>query len=246
MFKNKITLLALLSFILFYACGKEERPVPEGFTRGIVLETMNSGGYTYMLLDQDGEEIWVAGNQMEVKKDDTVYYVKAMEMKDFHSNTMNKDFKKIIFAEIVTKDPWAEETTENPHSQGMPGMGQGNPHENLSKEKQGDIKIEPIKNGYTIEQIYAQKSSLAGKPVRVKGKVVKFNSQILGKNWVHIQDGTGSKDNFDLAITTMEMFNVGDIVTFEGILSIDKDFGSGYKFSVIIENAIIVREPAGI
>jgi len=242
MFKNKILLITLMSLVLFYACGKDERPVPEGFTRGIVLETMDSGGYTYMRLDQDGDEVWVAAQQMDVKKDDTVYYVTAMEMKDFHSNTMNRDFKKIIFAETCTKDPWAEA----PQGTGMEGMGGGNPHESAKNEKAGDIKIEPAQNGYTIEQIYAQKSTLAGKPVRVKGKIVKFNAEILGKNWAHIQDGTGSKENFDLVVTTMERFNVGDIVVFEGVLSIDKDFGSGYKFSVIIENAVVLRDPMGI
>ncbi|ROL62373.1 DNA-binding protein [Bacteroidetes/Chlorobi group bacterium ChocPot_Mid] len=246
MFKNKMVLIALLSIALFYACGKDERPVPEGYTRGVVIETMNSGGYTYMLLNQDGDEVWIAANQIEVKKDDTVYYSKAMEMKDFHSNTMNRDFKKIIFADDCTKNPWGNEKTQNQNPKGMPPMGKGNPHENMSNEKQTDLKIEPIKNGFTIEQIYKQKNSLAGKPVRVKGKVVKFNSQILGKNWVHIQDGTGSAQDFDLPVTTMETFNVGDVVTFEGVLAIDKDFGSGYKFSVIIENAIVVREPAGI
>ncbi|MFH1052519.1 MAG: DNA-binding protein [bacterium] len=244
MFKIKIIFATSLFVLILSACGSsDERPVPEGYTRGIVVETMNSGGYTYMLLEQDNDEVWIAATEMEVKKDDTVYYSTAMEMKDFHSNTMNRDFKKIIFAENCTKNPWKEISKDK----SMKGMGGGeNPHETMSNEKVTGINVEPIKDGYTIEKLYSLKSNLSGKTVKVRGKVVKFNSDIMGKNWVHLQDGTGSKNDFDITITTDGIVNVGDVVGFEGVLALDKDFGAGYKFSVIIENASIIKEMSGI
>ncbi len=243
MLKNTLIICSILISILLSACGtKDERPIPEGYTRGVVIKTMNSGGYSYMLLDQDGKEEWIAATQMEVKKDDTVYYQIAMEMKDFHSNTMNKDFKKIIFSSECTKNPWKD----LPAGSDMKGMKGDNPHKKLKTSRDEELIIQPFQGGYTVEQLYKQKSSLSGKTVKIRGKVVKFSPDIMGKNWVHIQDGTGSKNDYDLTVTTMETMNVGNIVVFEGVLAVDKDFGSGYKFSVIIENASIIKEPSGI
>jgi hypothetical protein len=100
-----------------------------------------------------------------------------------------------------------------------------------------NVKIEPADNGNTIEQIYAQKNNLAGKTIIVRGKVVKYNKQIMKKNWIHIQDGSGSSKNYDLVVTSDQTANVGDIITVKGTLSLDKNFGAGYFFPVIIENA---------
>jgi len=91
----------------------------------------------------------------------------------------------------------------------------------------------------TIQQIYNDKSDLKGKVVKVKGEVVKFNKQIMKRNWIHIQDGTGKEKEFDLVVTSDTDTKVGDIITLEGTLAVDKDFGAGYFFPVIIENAEI-------
>ena len=71
----------------------------------------------------------------------------------------------------------------------------------------------------------------------MRGKVTKVNSGILGKNWVHIQDGTEAEGNFDLTVTTQETAKVGDVVVVQGKITLNKDFGSGYKYDVIMEEA---------
>ena len=98
-------------------------------------------------------------------------------------------------------------------------------------------------NAKTIAAIFAEKDALKGKPVRVRGKVVKFNAQIMGRNWVHIQDGSGSADkgDHDLTITTEETAKVGDTVTFEGPLTVGKDFGAGYAYDVIMESGTLAK-----
>jgi len=236
MFKYKILFLALL-YVFISGCGADERPIPEGYTRGIVLETMNSGGYTYMLLDQDEGEVWIAAQEMQAAKDDTVYYTTSMEMKDFHSETMNRTFKKIIFSDNCTKDPWGD-SSENSK---MGAMSE-NPHKSATNAKIAGLKIESLKDGYTVEKLYEQKSTLAGKTVKIRGQVVKFNAYIMGSNWVHLQDGTGDDKHFDLVVTTKETVNIGDVVVFEGVFAIDKDFGNNYKFEIIIENAVLIKE----
>ena len=102
--------------------------------------------------------------------------------------------------------------------------------------------ITPAEGGQTIAGIFAGKADLAGKPVKVRGKVVKFSPEIMGKNWLHLQDGTGAAGTNDLTVTTGAMVKKGDTVTVSGVLVIDKDFGYGYAYDVIIEDADVTVE----
>lgn len=92
---------------------------------------------------------------------------------------------------------------------------------------------------YKVEEIYAKKDNLKGKKVTVRGEVVKFNERIMGKNWLHIRDGSGKQGTNDLTATTNDTAKVGDKVTVTGVLSVDKDFGGGYKYQIILEEATV-------
>jgi hypothetical protein len=70
---------------------------------------------------------------------------------------------------------------------------------------------------------------------------VKFSGGIMNRNWVHIQDGTKDKDKYDLTVTTLETVKVGDVVIFEGVVSVGKDIGAGYFYDVLIEDATVVK-----
>ena len=94
-----------------------------------------------------------------------------------------------------------------------------------------------IKGGITIAELFSKRENYSNKIVILQGKVVKFNSQIMGKNWVHLQDGTNDENNYDLTITTNDVVLVGDVVTFEGKITLNKDFGAGYSYEVIMEGA---------
>ncbi|HBO85000.1 MAG: hypothetical protein A2073_03450 [Deltaproteobacteria bacterium GWC2_42_11] len=99
--------------------------------------------------------------------------------------------------------------------------------------------ITKVKEGYTVEELFSQKDKLKGKKVSVRGKVVKFNADIIGKNWLHLQDGTGKTGSDDITVTTKQTASVGDIVIITGVLATNKDIGSGYSYNVIIEEATI-------
>lgn len=103
--------------------------------------------------------------------------------------------------------------------------------------------IAPAPGGLSIADVWKQRKALAGKTVVVRGKVVKANNQILGKNWIHLQDGSGSASDRtnDLTFTTSETVAVGDIVTFSGVLAIGKEIGEGYAYDAIVEDARIVK-----
>ncbi len=104
-----------------------------------------------------------------------------------------------------------------------------------------DVKVEPCADCITIAKLLADKQTYAGKVIKVKGQVTKFNSGIMGKNWVHIQDGTEFQDGFDLTVTTNITAAMGEVVTFEGKISLDKDFGYGYVYAVMMEDAKSVQ-----
>lgn len=102
--------------------------------------------------------------------------------------------------------------------------------------------ITKAKSGYTVEELYAKKAELKGKKVAVRGKAVKFNAGIMGRNWIHLQDGSGKQGANDITVTTNQNAKVGDTILVTGVLATDKDFGGGYKYEVILEEAALVIE----
>ena len=103
-------------------------------------------------------------------------------------------------------------------------------------------KIVKPKGGKTVQEVYQEKEKLNGKPVTLRAKVVKYNEAIMGKNWLHLRDGTGKEPANDLTVTTRTKAKVGDTVLVEGLLALDKDLVAGYRYDVIIEDAKVKIE----
>ena len=212
-------------------------PPKSGELAGKVVETMNAANYTYVLLDTGGKKLWVAATQFAVKVGDTVAAGDAMPMQNYHSKTLNRTFDVVYFSGGVRVNGRSPgETPELP--QGHPAIG-GAASAPTAPDLSG-IKRAP--NGQTVAEIYAGKSGLAGKAVAVRGRVVKFNAMILGKNWLHLRDGSGAEGSNDLTVTTAAKVKVGDLVLVTGNLAADRDFGSGYKYGLIVEDATVIVE----
>ncbi len=218
----------------------QKSPAPAQATlSGTITETMNSGGYTYVSIkDIDGTSSWAAGPQTEVSVGDTVELDGGSPMPGFHSKTLNRTFEKILFVNAIrkhTKDTaQAAAQTADPHQ---------------PKASEPIVPVAPIhvaraKGGHRVNELFIKKTELANKPVIVRAQVVKFNANIMGKNWLHLQDGTGSQEagNSDLTITTQDTANVGDTVLVSGSLSTDVNFGAGYTYPLIIQDAKITKE----
>jgi hypothetical protein len=107
----------------------------------------------------------------------------------------------------------------------------------------GPVKVEKAKgaDAYTVSETYEKAGKLDKKPVSVRGKVVKVSKGIMGKNWVHLQDGSGDagKGTNNLVVTSQDVPKIGDVVTAKGTLYKDKDFGAGYLYKVIVEEATV-------
>jgi len=206
---------------------------------GKVVETTNTAGYTYLLVDTGSKKSWVAAPALQVKVGDTVAVTGAMPMPNYHSKTLNKDFEVVYFAAGVAING------NQPMAAGQPpGLPKGHPPITSPSAKtavdlSGIVKAE---GGKTVAEIFAAKDSLKGQPAKVRGRVVKYNPNIMGKNWLHIRDGSGGEGSNDLLITTAAEAKIGDKVLVSGTVVVNQDFGSGYKYSVMVENAKVVVE----
>ncbi len=206
--------------------GQEKAPF--NALSGKILETMNASKYTYVLIDNGQEKLWIAGPMTTVIVGDSIAATGGMEMSNFESKTLKRVFAKIYF---VSK--WLKTASS------ANGSKTGNDH-TKAKTKIFVKQMKHVAGETSVATIYKNKLSLKGKKVVVKGTVVKFLTQIMGKNWIHIQDGS-SEENDDLTITTSESVQVGDIVKMEGTLAVDKDFGYGYLYAVILEEGKVLK-----
>lgn len=203
---------------------------------GTVAETMNSGGYTYILLQTKSKMFWVAIAECKVSVGQDVVLAPGMEMVEFHSKSLNRTFDSIIFSEGLVSQ--GGEESEKPQKKTLGSSG-------AIPTIQKDINVDKAEGGnaYKVSELFDKRLELDNKDVVLKGEVVKVTAQIMGKNWLHIQDGSGSVQNGDndMVVTTMDLPSVGDIVTIKGVLFADKDFGSGYKYNAIIEFGQITK-----
>ena len=204
---------------------------------GPVLETMNASNYTYVRVKTDAGDIWAASSEFKVAVGDRVTLALEMPMENFRSQTLNRDFPLIYFTTRI--GPEGAVPTAAPAM--MSGHGQTGAAEARAASAQVTEPIQPAPGGTTIASVWANRKSLAGKTVTVRGKVVKFNGGIMGRNWIHIQDGTGAAADgtHDLLVTSDAAASVGDVVTITGTVAIDKDFTAGYAYAVLIESAKI-------
>ncbi len=201
----------------------------------VVEEVLQTSGYTYLRVKDGDKEHWLAITKLAASVGQIYTYDDAAMMNDFTSKELKRTFSEILFvAKLKSGNSSEFNETEMPKSHGL------NSSEISEGKKTGEkkeIKIESKKGTVTIAKILEKKDSFEGKKVKVRGEVTKFSQDILSKNWIHIEDGTDYGGKFDLTITTDQTVNVGDIITVEGIISTDRDFGSGYFFVVMMEEA---------
>lgn len=210
-------------------------PKPQGGISGKVAETMEAAGYTYVLVDKGTEKVWVAGPRTAVKVGDEVYVPDGSPMAKFESKSLKRTFDQIIFSSAIMvggagKAAAPLQTSAAEHTKAATPAGV-------------DLKgITKAQGGKSVAEVFAERKALNGKKVLVRGKVVKFMSGIMGKNWLHVKDGTGTSGTDDLVVTTSVTTKIGDKVLVNGVVASDKDFGSGYRYDVIVEDAAVTVE----
>ncbi|OFZ21645.1 MAG: hypothetical protein A2X94_07795 [Bdellovibrionales bacterium GWB1_55_8] len=242
--KHLTFLSVLLVFTSSVLAAPPQQSAPTPDIEGRVEETMNSGGYTYLRLKTASGDVWAAVSQTTVKVGSTATVVSPMLMQDFESKTLKKKFSRIFFGSLGGSGGAAKPSM--PPQMGFMKQGAQQPHGTATPAlKLSEIKVEKAKgtSSKTVAEVYAQKASLKGKEITIRGKVTKASFAIMGKNWLHLSDGSGKLEdkNYDLTISTAARAQVGEVILVKGILSTDKDIGAGYFYPVLLEDAKIEK-----
>ena len=233
--KSFLVIIAIL--LAFTGCVKKNKvPTAEavahpGMHQVKVEEVVQTSNYTYLKVSENNADFWIAVNSQEASPGEVYYYGEALEMNNFNSKELNRTFETIYFVQGISKEP-VTAVAENK----LPAK----PVQPNITMKEG-VSVAPAQDGLSIAKLYADRSAYAGKKIKMKGQVTKINEGVMGKNWIHLQDGTNDGENFDLTVTTLDQVKVDDIVAFEGTITLKKDFGYGYFYEVIMEDAKLVK-----
>ncbi len=235
---------------------KIPHPMPVSKTKGtphtaIAVEVLKAAPYVYVKVKEGDKEYWMAAPQAEVEIGGEVTFNEQMWMKNFTSKTLGRTFDAVMFASSLeskaseVKKIEKKEIQEKPKALKKEENGTQPVVTDVSQQKEDAAKTQEKSSSedtalklFTVEQIYAQANDLNNTIISVKGKVVKVSEGIMDRNWIHIQDGTGSSGTNDLVFTSPDDTAVeGDEVTATGTLKTNIDFGYGYSYAVIIEGS---------
>jgi hypothetical protein len=224
-------------FVMLHATvvwsAEQAAPPQAAVLKGEVLEVKNVESYSYLRLKTTDGEVWAAVGKAPIKKGAKVTIENVMVMNNFESKALKRKFDKIVFGSLGGTGAGAGSAMTAAHS-GAPKV-----------DYAGEVKVAKAggPDGKTVAEVVTKSAELKDKTVQVRGRVVKFSASIMGKNWVHLRDGSGSAiDNSnDVLVTTLGQASVGDVVLVKGIVRTDKDFGSGYSYKVLIEEATLQK-----
>lgn len=209
---------------------------------GTVVATHAAGRYTYIQLaqDPDQEEVWLAAG-LNVDVGDRIEYQGGVLMQEFHSETLNRTFSKILFVSAIRKVVDKADQADT----GTAQVPNDDFHRGLSSDQTEVVlpTADQIKRSATeksVAEIFADMDALNGKTIGLKAKVIKVGASILGKNWITLADGTGKAPDDKLLATTNQQVTVGSTFSVTGILKTNIDLGSGYKYKAVLEEAVFM------
>lgn len=216
----KYKALILLS-MLWMGCGMQEpetvHSLQPGLHKVMVLEQIHTTKYTYVLVNESGTEIWLAMPKNEVRIGQIYYYSEPLPMYAFTSRELNRTFDQVNFIKSLSETPVAVQSTE--------------PVVVPETTASGDaIQL-------TLAEVVSQPEKYSGQRIAVSGTVIKVNAGILDRNWIHIADK--NTPGTELTVTSTQIAEPGENHVFEGTLNLNRDFGAGYRFNFILEQADI-------
>ena len=249
----KNILLYAVLILFFCSCDSKPKiivedtasvPTEEGATKNVTkpLEQDGSGGmhqveaveimqaekYTYLRVVENRDTFWIASSKFEAKKGNRYFYKGGLLKTNFQSQEFNRVFDKIYLVSSIIDASQHPGNTASTNDPDIPNL----------KVEQASIKN--IQGRIKLAELFGKKLKYAGQTIIVAGKCVKVNNGIMGRNWIHIQDGTEEKGKpCDLTVTTNENIALGSNVAFEGKIALNKDFGAGYRYDIIMEEAAV-------
>ncbi len=248
--KQKLMGCLILVLLVTTACadgagnGKSEKT--SGEMGGKVLQSMRASQYVVMEIQGEGDSFWAATRFQDVKAGDQVELLSPMMMRDFTVKSLDRTFPEIYFAQGIMvngEQPAAMEAmsqSQQGSEMSNPHAGMENPHEGMDMSRsQGSTMdgsdVKSLADGVTLGALLENPAGFKGSRVRVRAKVVKYLAGIMNKNWLHLKDSTTGAG--DVVATTDEEFKPGETVILEATVTTDKDFGFGYRYDVLLEQA---------
>lgn len=220
------------------AHGGGGTPERKNAVTGEIVETMDTGNYTYIKVQSADQTIWAATERYPAKVGDRVTVPGEMVMKNFQSPSLGRTFDELYFTERVLKE--GEDPTVLPA--GHPPVNQPVNQEEAAETASEPTLIAQPEGGLTVADLYARGAELAGQEVVVKGKVTSYTERVMGRNWIHLADGTGTGRNKELVLNSSATTRVGAIITVRGVVSVNEDLGHGYQYAVLIKDATLTAE----
>ncbi|MGE5666912.1 MAG: nucleotide-binding protein, partial [Betaproteobacteria bacterium] len=214
--------------------------------KGEVLEVKDVAAYTYLRLKTADGETWAAVNRSAVKKGAEVTIDNPMVMRNFESKSLKRTFDTIVFGTLADATGAA---VVDPHM--VPGASPVDAdfdhiHGSWAKTPgAGTVKVAKAEgaNGRTVAEVNTDRLALKDKPVAIRAKVVKVTANVMGKNWIHLRDGSGSAADHsnEILVTSKDQPKVGDVVLAKGMVKTDVNLGSGYVYKVLVEDVSLQK-----
>ncbi len=241
------TLSVLILVVAAVGCGAKPReasnapldqsaaPTAGDQLTGSVQEHLNAPPYLYLRIKTPKGDVWAAVPQSRIENGTDVTIVNPMRMTDFESTSLKRTFAEVYFGTLAPAGAAVGGPGDNPHA----GIGSTEP-----------VDVGPVPKAVgadarTVAEVWAQQANLEGKTVTVRGVVVKYNAGVMGKNWLHLQDGSGNagQGTNDITVTSLDEAAKGETVTIRGTVHTNKDFGAGYTYPMMVEDAKVLARP---
>ena len=198
------------------------------------LDVMQAERYTYLQVSEGNRTFWIAASKMEANKGDVFLYRGGLLKTNFESIEFKRTFDTLYLVSSIIN--------ANNHPGSQPSMANNGSGSANASAVSTSIDINAVKGAIKLSELIKNKEKYAGQTVTVAGECVKVNNGIMDRNWIHIHDGTESDGKpLDLTITTKELVPLGSKVALKGVIQINKDFGAGYKYGVIMEDAAVLH-----
>jgi hypothetical protein len=234
------TLIAAITLITLSASFTTSSAQKNSVHKVIVKEVLQTRNYSYLNVTENDSTLWLTVLKLEAKPGDIYYFLDndGFVTQNFESKELARKFGKVVFLNKIYTDEQQLSSNAPLDETNSINMIE-NYHQQNKKDAfiKGKIVVEKAKDGITISELFSNKDKYANKEVVIRGQIVKYNDSIMGRNWVHLQDGTESNSTFDLTITTAAQVKIEEIVTFRGKIALNKDFGYGYSYEIIMEDA---------
>jgi hypothetical protein len=201
---------------------------------GPVLEQLAASPYLYLRIKTSKGDVWAAVPETAIENGTVVTVANSMLMTNFESTSLKRTFEEVYFGDLASGGTAMAAAGSNPHA----GVSQA-----VAPISVGQVAKAAGADARAVAELWEQKTDLEGKSVTVRGVVVKVNNGVMGRNWIHLQDGSGdaASGTNDITVTSMDQAVKGETVTVKGTVRTNKDFGSGYLYAVLVEDAKIVK-----